>query len=79
MAALVPSNHLARDARVDAGGSSVTGRATTMIAETLSTHAPSIPEDQRAALRDLIAEVLDREGVEGDEDLRIMEMTYWQG
>ena len=54
-------------------------RARHMIEETLSTYEPRVPESQQDALRDLIVEVLDREGVVGDEARQIMESTYWQG
>ena len=73
------TNRKARDAWVAAGRSSVSDRAREMIEETLSTYEPSVPERQQSALRDLISEVLDREGIELDEAKRIMEMTYWQG
>lgn len=73
------TNRLARDAWVDAGSSSVTDRAWKMIEETLSTYEPKVPESQQAALRDLVAEVLDRERIVGDEAKRIMESTYWRG
>jgi len=58
---------------------SVNDRAIEMINETLDTYEPKVPESQQKELRDLIAEVLDREGVKGDEAKEIMEMTYWQG
>jgi hypothetical protein len=38
-----------------------------------------LPEDRQAELRELIAEIVDREGVTGDEAKRIMDATYWQG
>jgi hypothetical protein len=50
-----------------------------MIEETLETYEPKIPETQQKELRELIAEVLDREGVTGDEAKEIMESTYWNG
>jgi trimethylamine--corrinoid protein Co-methyltransferase len=73
------TNKLARDAWVEAGQIGVNDRAIEMIEETLETYEPKIPETQQKALRELIAEVLDREGVTGDEAEEIMESTYWNG
>jgi trimethylamine--corrinoid protein Co-methyltransferase len=73
------TNKLSRDAWVEAGKVSVNDRAIEMIEETLASYEPKVPESQQKELRDLIAEVLDREGVKGDEAKEIMEMTYWQG
>ncbi len=58
---------------------SVNERAIEMIEETLASYEPKVPESQQKELRDLIAEVLDREGVKGDEAKEIMDMTYWNG
>jgi trimethylamine--corrinoid protein Co-methyltransferase len=73
------TNRLARDAWVAAGRSSVTDRAWEIVRETLSSYEPKVPETQQAELRDLVSEVLDREGIVGDEAKQIMESTYWQG
>jgi trimethylamine:corrinoid methyltransferase-like protein len=73
------TNKLSRDAWVEAGKVSLDARALEMIDETLASYEPKVPESQQKELRDLIAEVLDREGVKGDEAKEIMEMTYWQG
>ncbi len=73
------TNKLSRDAWVEAGKVSVNDRAIEMIEETLASYEPKVPESQQKELRDLIAEVLDREGVKGNEAKEIMEMTYWQG
>ena len=73
------TNSLARDAWVESGEIGFTTRASAMVEEILATHEPDIPEDQQRELRDLIAEILDREGVKGDETKEIMDLTYWQG
>jgi trimethylamine--corrinoid protein Co-methyltransferase len=73
------TNSLARDAWVAAGKAGLNERAEEMIEEVLAAHEPGVPESQQQELRDLIAEVLEREGVKGDEAKEIMDLTYWQG
>lgn len=72
-------NGMARDAWVHAGSRSINDRAGDVIDEILATHEPSVPEQTQKELRGLIAEILDREGVTGDEAKTIMEKTCWQG
>jgi len=72
------TNALARDAWLDAGSVSIDERVRTRIEESLATHAPAVPDELAAALREHIAAILDREGVGDDEAKRIMEATHWQ-
>jgi trimethylamine--corrinoid protein Co-methyltransferase len=70
---------LDRDAWVKAGSKSAYERASELAGKLLENHEPQIPEEQQKAMRDFIAEILDREGIKGDEAKEIMEKTYWQG
>jgi trimethylamine--corrinoid protein Co-methyltransferase len=73
------TNRLGRDAWIEAGGPTILDRTSEMADEILANHEPHLPQERQSALRELIAEILDREGVKGDEAKEIMEKTYWQG
>ena len=73
------TNGLGRDAWMEAGEISIRERTSALADEILATHEPNLPESRQKELRELIAEILDREGVAGDEAKRFMEATYWQG
>jgi trimethylamine--corrinoid protein Co-methyltransferase len=71
------TNSMTRDTWTGAGETTIVERASEMADEILASHEPDLPEDRQKALRELIAEILDREGVNGDEAKEIMEKTYW--
>jgi trimethylamine--corrinoid protein Co-methyltransferase len=73
------TNRLGRDAWMEAGETTIRERTSAQADEILATHEPDLPENRQKQLRDLIAEILDREGVVGEEASRVMEATYWQG
>jgi hypothetical protein len=64
---------------MEAGERSIRERTSALAEEILATHEPELPEARQKQLRELIAEILDREGVQGAEAKRVMEATYWQG
>ncbi|MBW2368457.1 MAG: hypothetical protein JRH15_11265 [Deltaproteobacteria bacterium] len=45
--------------------------------ELLDHHEPNVPDSQQKALRDYISEIIDRNGIKGDEAKEIMDKTYW--
>jgi trimethylamine:corrinoid methyltransferase-like protein len=71
------TNRLTRDAWIDAGEPAVMDRAVEEAHRILGKHQPGVSEEQQSQLRELVAEVLDREGIAGDEAKRIMDRTYW--
>jgi trimethylamine--corrinoid protein Co-methyltransferase len=73
------TNRLGRDGWIEAGEPTIRDRTSEEADRILATHEPDLPEDRQAELRELIAEIIDREGVTGDEAKRIMDATYWQG
>jgi trimethylamine--corrinoid protein Co-methyltransferase len=73
------TNRLGRDGWIEAGEPTIRDRASEEADRILATHEPDLPESRQAGLRELIAEILDREGVVGDEAKRVMDATYWQG
>ena len=73
------TNRLGRDAWMEAGEITIRERTSALADEILATHEPGLPEQRQGELRELIAEILDREGLDGDEAKRVMEKTYWQG
>jgi trimethylamine--corrinoid protein Co-methyltransferase len=73
------TNRLGRDGWIEAGEPTIRDRASEEADLILATHEPDLPESRQKELRDLIAEIMDREGVVSDEAKRIMDATYWQG
>jgi trimethylamine--corrinoid protein Co-methyltransferase len=73
------TNRLGRDAWMESGETSIRERTSALADEILANHEPDLPEARQKQLRELIAEILDREGVVGEEAKRVMEATYWQG
>lgn len=73
------TNSLGRDAWIEGGEASILDRANIAAQEILAANEPNIPEDTQKALREFLAEILDREGVIGDEAKEILDKTYWQG
>ncbi len=73
------TNRLGRDAWMESGETSIRERTSALADDILANHEPDLPEARQKQLRELIAEILDREGVVGEEAKRVMEATYWQG
>ncbi len=49
------------------------------VREILQKHKPNIPENLQKEIREYLFQVLEREGVKGDEAKKIMDKTYWRG
>lgn len=73
------TNRLGRDAWIELGEPSIRERTTAVADKILATYEPDLPESRQQALRDLVAEIVDREGVKGDRAKKIMDNTYWLG
>ena len=71
------TNVLSRDAWLSGGEVGIIERTRKQMAEMLDTHEPDIPQEQKKSLRGLIAEILEREGITGDDAKRIMDKTYY--
>jgi len=72
------TNSLSRDNFLEGKVKSINERAVDRANELLDKHEPNIPDNQQKALRDYISEILDRNGVKGDEAKEIMDKTYWE-
>jgi len=72
------TNVLSRDAWLSGGEVGIIERARKQMAEMLETHEPDIPEEQQKGLRGIISEILDREGIKGDDAKSIMDKTYFE-
>jgi trimethylamine:corrinoid methyltransferase-like protein len=70
------TNVLSRDAWIGAGKQSQIDRAAKLVTEKIAEHKPRIAKSKKVALRELIAEICDREGVDGDEAKELLDATY---
>ena len=73
------TNRLGRDAWIDVGEPTIRDRSSKVAVDILASHEPDLPEGRQNALRELIAEIVDREGIKGDRAKEIMDKTYWLG
>jgi trimethylamine--corrinoid protein Co-methyltransferase len=73
------TNALTWDAWVAQGKKDLWDRAGERARELLKKHKPDIPEGLQKEIREYLLQVLEREGVKGDEAKWIMDKTYWHG
>jgi trimethylamine--corrinoid protein Co-methyltransferase len=71
------TNSLSRDAWLESGQVGIQGRGASQVEDILAGYKPKVPEHTQNALREFIAEVLDREGIRGDEAKVHLNNTYW--
>ena len=73
------TNRLGRDAWIDVGEPTIRDRTVRVADDILGSYEPDLPEGRQKALRELIAEIVDREGIKGNRAKQIMDKTYWLG